>query len=63
MLAGISNMNSQIASYVTNGATSDIAHIDWGKTVDVGNSLHRILLEQNWCIWWTKSSKWTYGNF
>ena len=46
MLAGISNMNSQIASYVTNGATSDIAHIDWGKTVDVGNSLHRILLEQ-----------------
>lgn len=46
MLAGISNMPSKIATYISNGSSNNLGDIDWAKTVDVGNSLHRILLEQ-----------------
>ena len=46
MLAGISNMPSKIATYISNGSSNNLADIDWAKTLDVGNSLYRVLLEQ-----------------
>ena len=46
MLAGISNMPSKIATYISKGSSDNLADIDWAKTLDVSNTLHRILLEQ-----------------
>ena len=46
MLAGISQQSSKIAAHFSNGTSDNLASIDWGKTLDVGNSLYRVLLEQ-----------------